>query len=66
MMTFSCRILTTTTEQAMQKRCMEETTIIIQDILEDMIQAAVEDMNPAAVQALEMTQIMESTALSDL
>ena len=31
-----------------------------------MIQAAVEDMNPAAVQALEMTPIMESTALSDL
>ena len=64
MMTFSCRILTTTTEQAMQKRCMEETTIIIQDILEDMIQAAVADMNPAAkVQALKMTSMLESTAL---
>ena len=64
MMTFSCRILTTTTEQAMQKRCMEETTIIIQDILEDMIQAAAAEGKPAdQMQALEMTSMLESTAL---
>ena len=62
-MTFSCRMQTITMEPAIQKRCMEETMMIL--ILEDTIQEVMEEVDQAAKMLALKTTTAENIALQE-